>query len=50
MFTPIFAVSRTIGWISQWKEMIEDPNMKIGRPRQLYLGQPTRDYVDIEDR
>ena len=50
MFTPIFAVSRTVGWISQWKEMITDPLMKIGRPRQLYLGANTRDYVNIEDR
>ncbi len=50
MFTPIFAVSRTIGWISQWKEMIADPQMKIGRPRQLYLGSTLRDYVDIEKR
>ena len=50
MFTPIFAVSRTIGWISQWKEMIADPQMKIGRPRQLYLGSTARDYVDIEAR
>ena len=50
MFTPIFALSRTVGWISQWKEMIADPQMKIGRPRQLYLGDTTRDYVNIEDR
>jgi citrate synthase len=50
MFTPIFAVSRTVGWISQWKEMIADPQMKIGRPRQLYLGDRTREYVDIENR
>lgn len=50
MFTPIFAVSRTVGWISQWKEMIADPQMKIGRPRQLYLGSTQRDYVDIEKR
>jgi len=50
MFTPIFALSRTIGWISQWKEMIADPQMKIGRPRQLYLGDIARDYVNIEDR
>ena len=50
MFTPIFAVSRTVGWISQWKEMITDPQMKIGRPRQLYLGETARDYVDIETR
>ena len=38
MFTVLFAVARTVGWISQWKEMIEDPNQKIGRPRQLYTG------------
>jgi citrate synthase len=50
MFTPIFAVSRTVGWISQWKEMIADPQMKIGRPRQLYQGATLRDYVDIEKR
>ena len=50
MFTPIFAVSRTVGWISQWKEMITDPQMKIGRPRPLYLGETARDYVDIENR
>ncbi len=50
MFTPIFAVSRTIGWVSQWKEMITDPKMKIGRPRQLYVGETKRDYVNIEDR
>ena len=50
MFTPIFALSRTVGWISQWKEMIEDPAMKIGRPRQLYTGATQRDYVDVENR
>ena len=50
MFTPIFALSRTVGWISQWKEMISDPTMKIGRPRQLYCGETMRDYVDIEKR
>ena len=50
MFTPIFAVSRTVGWISQWKEMITDPQMKIGRPRQLYRGEKIRDYVDIDKR
>ncbi len=50
MFTAIFAVSRTVGWISQWKEMIADPQLKIGRPRQLYVGAPKRDYVDIENR
>ena len=50
MFTPIFALSRTVGWISQWKEMIADPQVKIGRPRQLYLGEVPRDYTDIEKR
>ena len=50
MFTPIFAVSRTVGWISQWKEQLADPQMKIGRPRQLYMGETMRDYTDIEDR
>ena len=50
MFTPIFALSRTVGWISQWKEMIADPQVKIGRPRQLYLGETPREYVDIEKR
>ena len=50
MFTPIFALSRTVGWIAQWKEMITDPVQKIGRPRQLYTGAPRRDYTDVEDR
>ncbi len=50
MFTPIFALSRTVGWVSQWKEQLADPAHKIGRPRQLYLGETTRDYVDIEKR
>jgi citrate synthase len=45
MFTVLFAVARTIGWISQWKEMIADEHQKIGRPRQLYVGAPKRDYV-----
>ncbi|MCV6596050.1 MAG: citrate synthase [Mangrovicoccus sp.] len=50
MFTPIFALSRTVGWISQWKEMLNDPAQKIGRPRQLYMGENERDYVDVENR
>ena len=50
MFTVLFAVARTVGWIAQWKEMIEDPNQKIGRPRQLYTGAPQRDYVPIDKR
>jgi citrate synthase len=50
MFTPIFAISRTVGWISQWKEMIGEKNQKIGRPRQLYIGPAKRDYVDLRHR
>jgi citrate synthase len=50
MFTVLFAVARTVGWISQWSEMIEDPQQKIGRPRQLYTGVTRRDYVDIGSR
>ena len=50
LFTVIFAIARSAGWISQWKEMIEDPAFKIGRPRQLYTGHIKRNYVDIENR
>jgi citrate synthase len=50
MFTAIFALSRTVGWIAQWKEMIADPQKKIGRPRQLYHGAPARDYVPVAKR
>ncbi|MBE9609361.1 citrate synthase [Chitinilyticum piscinae] len=50
MFTVIFAVARTVGWISHWNEMMSDPGMKIGRPRQLYTGAPRRDYVKMADR
>ena len=50
MFTPIFALSRTVGWISQWKEMISENNQKIGRPRQLYVGEPRRDFVAVKNR
>ncbi|HWA18262.1 MAG TPA: citrate synthase [Devosia sp.] len=50
MFTAIFALSRTVGWIAQWKEMIADPQKKIGRPRQLYHGSPARDYVPLSKR
>ena len=50
MFTVLFAVARTAGWLAQWKEMIEDPHQKIGRPRQLYLGYNERPYVPIKDR
>ena len=50
MFTPIFAISRTVGWIAQWKEMIAEKNQKIGRPRQLYIGEKTRNYVNVKHR
>ena len=50
MFTVIFAVGRTIGWISQWNEMVADKEQKIGRPRQLYIGATKRDYVPIKKR
>lgn len=50
MFTVLFAVARTVGWIAQWREMIEDPDQKIGRPRQLYTGAPQRDYVPLAKR
>ena len=50
MFTALFALARTVGWIAQWKEMLEDPHQKIGRPRQLYTGAKTRDYVPITRR
>jgi citrate synthase len=50
MFTVLFALARTVGWIAQWSEMSEDPNQKIGRPRQIYTGAPQRDYVAIERR
>jgi citrate synthase len=50
MFTPIFALARTVGWISQWMEMIEDPQQRIGRPRQIYTGAATRDYTPLDQR
>ena len=50
MFTVIFALSRSVGWISHWHEMISDPSLKIGRPRQLYTGSARRDYVSVNDR
>jgi citrate synthase len=50
MFTALFAIGRTVGWISQWSELIEDPTQKINRPRQLYIGADKRDYVDIAGR
>ncbi|PWE17234.1 citrate (Si)-synthase [Marinicauda salina] len=50
MFTVLFAVARTVGWIAQWSEMIEDPSQKIGRPRQIFTGAEGRDYVPLSKR
>lgn len=50
MFTAIFALARTVGWLAQWQEMIEDNDFKIGRPRQLYTGYSSRDYVELSKR
>ncbi|MBR0671478.1 citrate synthase [Neoroseomonas soli] len=50
MFTVLFAVARTVGWVSQWKELIEDPSQRIGRPRQIYTGAPARDFVAMDKR
>ena len=50
MFTALFALARTVGWIAQWAEMIEDPSQKIGRPRKLYVGAGRRDYVPVTKR
>jgi len=46
----LFAIARTVGWIAQWKEMIEDPEQRIGRPRQLYVGPTQRAYVPLAQR
>jgi citrate synthase len=50
MFTVMFAIARTVGWVAHWQEMISDPNRRIGRPRQLYIGPGRRDYVALADR
>jgi citrate synthase len=50
MFTVLFAVARTVGWVAQWREMIEDPKQRISRPRQLYHGYTQRDYVPLDKR
>jgi len=50
MFTALFALARTVGWVAQWNEMISDPEQKIGRPRQLYTGATQRDYVPVDKR
>ena len=50
MFTVMFALARSAGWIAQWMELMEDKDFRIGRPRQLYIGKKTRDYIPMEDR
>ena len=50
MYTVMFALARSAGWVSQWLEMMEDPDFKIGRPRQLYMGEESRDYIPIDKR
>jgi citrate synthase len=50
MFTPMFAIARTVGWVAHWTEMVAEPSMKIGRPRQVYVGNPQRQYKAIEQR
>ena len=50
MFTVLFAVARTVGWVAQWNEMIQDPMQKIGRPRQLYIGVRERPFVPLDQR
>ncbi|KWT70572.1 Citrate synthase (si) [Hyphomicrobium sulfonivorans] len=50
MFTVLFAIARTVGWVAQWNEMIEDPEQRIGRPRQLYLGPAERNFVPMDQR
>ena len=50
MFTVLFALARTVGWVSQWGEMITDPKQKIGRPRQLFIGESEREYVELDKR
>jgi citrate synthase len=50
MFTVLFAIPRTVGWLAHWQEMLNDPAQKIARPRQIYLGEGVRDYVAMEGR
>jgi citrate synthase len=50
MFTVMFAIGRIPGWIAHWKEMMEDPDLRIGRPRQIYVGAKSRDYIPMGDR
>jgi citrate synthase len=46
----LFAIPRTIGWIAQWEEMLTDPDQKLARPKQIYLGAPSRDFVEMSKR
>jgi citrate synthase len=50
MFTVMFAIARTVGWVAHWQEMVSEPGMRIGRPRQLYIGPTRREYTDIANR
>jgi citrate synthase len=50
MFTVMFAIARTVGWVTHWREMVSDPETRIGRPRQLYVGRGKRDYVPVSKR
>jgi citrate synthase len=50
MFPVLFAIPRTVGWIAQWEEMLRDPDQKIARPRQIYLGAQKRDYLNLDQR
>lgn len=50
MFTVFFCLARTVGWVAQWLEMIDDPGMRIGRPRQLYIGPTERSFIKMNDR
>jgi citrate synthase len=50
IFTVLFAIPRTAGWLAQWQEMIQDPEQKIARPRQIFIGSDQRDFVPIEKR
>jgi citrate synthase len=50
MFPVLFAIARTVGWVAQWEEMLRDPEQKIARPRQIYLGEGRREYVSLDRR
>ena len=50
MFTVMFAIARTVGWVAHWQEMVSEPGMRIGRPRQLYIGPTRREYTGIANR